>query len=365
MFFTAELILFPSRMVTSAKSGIDMCMNVIIPSLFPFFVVSNLMVKLGITEKLGRLFEPLMKPLFNLGGSCSAALILGLVGGYPVGAKTAVSLYNDGRCTKSEAERMLSFCNNSGPAFIFGVVGAGVFEDMKIALWLYISHIAASIITGILFRGYGGASATASRQHKSSETMPFPAAFVDSVTSSFNSIIGVCGFVIFFSVIISMVIETGTLTKILAALGSETAVVETVIKGMIELTSGVWSLKNMLAGSITLPASLASFMLGWAGLSVHCQTMSVIAGSDLSVKPYIAGKALQSIISIIITYALLKITHPAVAVINVYGADKTVTLSPIPAFTIAVSLAAAVTLLYGAAYKVKNIQSCQKRGSKH
>ena len=81
-----------------------------------------------------------MYPLFRVNGSCSAAFALGIIGGYPVGAKTAISLYEKQYCTKAEAERMLSFCNNSGPAFILGVVGAGVFSSGTIGMMLYCMH---------------------------------------------------------------------------------------------------------------------------------------------------------------------------------------------------------------------------------
>ena len=84
------------------------------------------MVELGLSRCLGRLLHPIMAPLFRVNGSCAAALALGFVGGYPVGARTAIQLYQQGQCSKTEAQRLLAFCNNSGPAFILGAVGAGV-----------------------------------------------------------------------------------------------------------------------------------------------------------------------------------------------------------------------------------------------
>ena len=124
---TLALMLYPQPSMEAAKSGLALCYNVIIPSLFPFFVLSSLVVELGLAGYLGRLLEGLMRPLFHVSGACASAFALGFIGGYPVGAKTAISLYENGMCTKTEAERLLAFCNNSGPAFILGVVGAGVF----------------------------------------------------------------------------------------------------------------------------------------------------------------------------------------------------------------------------------------------
>ena len=116
------LVLWPGEAMGAMRDGLKLCGNVIVPSLFPFFVLSSLVVELGMSRYLGRLFQPVMAPLFRVNGACASALALGFVGGYPVGARTAISLYQSGQCSKTEAERLLAFCNNSGPAFIFGVL---------------------------------------------------------------------------------------------------------------------------------------------------------------------------------------------------------------------------------------------------
>ena len=115
-----SLMLWPQEAMEAAREGLQLCYNVIIPSLFPFFVLSALVVDLGLAGYVGRALEGLMRPLFHVPGACASAFVLGFVGGYPVGARTALSLYQKGMCTKTEAERLLSFCNNSGPAFILG-----------------------------------------------------------------------------------------------------------------------------------------------------------------------------------------------------------------------------------------------------
>ena len=146
------LVLWPSQAMEAARTGLALCGNVIIPSLFPFFVLSSLVVELGMSRYLGRLLQPVMAPLFRVNGSCAAALALGVVGGYPVGARTAISLYQNGQCSRTEAERLLAFCNNCGPAFILGVVGTGIFGSGRAGLLLYLGHIAASLLVGLLFR---------------------------------------------------------------------------------------------------------------------------------------------------------------------------------------------------------------------
>ena len=165
------LMIYPQQSITAAKEGLTLCYNVIIPSLFPFFVLSSLVVELGLASYVGRLVEGIMRPLFRVGGVCASALVLGFIGGYPVGAKTAISLYEKGMCTKDEAQRLLAFCNNSGPAFILGVVGAGVFSSSRVGLVLYLTHAAASLCVGVLFRFYRPAA------RKRGSSTPAPISF--------------------------------------------------------------------------------------------------------------------------------------------------------------------------------------------
>ena len=303
------LIIFPQECVSAAKDGVALCANVIIPSLFPFFVLSTLMISLGIADRLGRAAEHIMRPLFNVNGTCAAAWILGFVGGYPVGAKTAIGLYQSGKCTKAEAERLLSFCNNSGPAFIFGVVGAGIFASNRIGLVLYFAHTAASVLTGILFRNWKRSPISSSRRSTQPiRAVRFTAAFTDAVKNSFSATLGICGFVIFFTVFIKLLFLSGLLPTIasgigmlLSPVGLDAESAEKLLTGAIEVSSGVWSLKDA-SGSLSGIIAMAAFMLGWAGLSVHCQVLSFVADSGLSVRTYIFGKFLHGILSAVFIF---------------------------------------------------------------
>ncbi len=294
---SAGLLIFPSPMVDAASEGVKLCFNVLIPSLFPFFVISNLTVELGLADMLGEALSPVMEPLFNVNGSCASALLLGFVGGYPVGARTVISLYESGRCSKAEAERMLAFSNNSGPAFIFGVVGAGIFSSSRVGLILYLVHIVSSVIVGLIFRRHGERDIRrASRQRRTA--LPFPAAFVKSVSSAFSGCLGICGFVIFFTVLIRLLFVSGVIghiTALAGLFGVDPDWAQRLLTGLVELTSGVWSLREV--SGIPASIAMAAFMLGWAGLSVHCQVLSFLGSTGLSAKTYILGKLLHGLIS--------------------------------------------------------------------
>lgn len=324
------LILAPAQAMEGARIGLNLCFNVIIPSLFPFFVLSSLVVDLGLAAWLGRALEPVMRPLFRVSGPCASAVALGFVGGYPVGARTALSLYENGLCTRTEAERLLAFCNNSGPAFILGVVGAGVFASSKVGVLLYLVHAVASLLVGLLFRFYGGANEekpyTRSRSTGQISAVRFSAAFTGSVTRSFQNTLSICAFVVFFSVVIQLLSSFGALSTlagglcmVLAPLGVSEEWASRLLTGLLEISSGVWSLSG--TGALAGRISMAAFMLGWAGISVHCQVLSFLGDSGLSVRTYLTGKLLHGAISAALV-GLLTHLFPLAEPVSAYLAEQ-------------------------------------------
>ncbi len=343
----AALVAAPKEAMAGAQDGLTLCFNVIVPSLFPFFVLSSLVVDLGLAAYLGRAMEGLMRPLFRVSGSCAAAVALGFIGGYPVGARTALQLYQQGLCSKTEAERLLAFCNNSGPAFILGVVGAGVFGDGRVGLLLYLTHALASVLVGLLFRFYGGRgeSRRPPRRPKPIATVTLPAAFTGAVTRAMQSTLNICAFVVFFAVVLRMLSAFGVLSlaaKGLSALGFREEWARRLVAGLLELSSGVSSLRGeaQLAGRV----SMAAFMLGWAGLSVHCQVLSFLADSGLSARVYLAGKLCHGLIAAGLTYAVTRVL-PLSAPVADYLIDQT---ESIAALDFSTALAISTVAAFGA-----------------
>ena len=276
--FAAALVLFPAAAADAARNGLALCLQTVLPSLFPFFVLSSLLVASGMAERFGRMLAPVMRPVFYLGGAGAGALALGLVGGYPVGARTTAELYRAGALTKPEAERLLSFCNNAGPGFILGVCGGAVLHDARAGLYLYLVHVASAVLTGVLLRRLTAAECAASRPHPRARGNSLAAAFPAAVRDSFLSAWSVCGFVVIFAVILR-----------LAALALPA---RPLLVGFLELTNGVLSLRAGRGGFV-----LCAVFLGWGGVSVHAQTLSVLEGTDLSPKLYFVGKMLQAALS--------------------------------------------------------------------
>lgn len=273
------------------RDGISLCLASVIPALFPFFVAAQLLTSLGAAEALGRTAGPLFRRLFGIDGAGAAAFLLGLVGGYPVGAKATGSLVRQGLLSPEDGARLLTFCNNAGPAFILGIAGRGVFHSPRAGAWLYLLHAASATAVGLLLCRAGRTKPPA--VPRTVPTVPtkkpsasLAAAFIEAVQSGVRAMAGVCGFVIFFLVLLRL--AEGALASLPPAAA-----------GFLELTNGILRLAPDRRGFIT-----AAGLLGWGGLSVHGQTAAVLGGSGISLRRYLPAKTLQGALSAVLAAAV-------------------------------------------------------------
>ena len=151
----AALLLLPETAAAAAGTAVELCLSTLLPSLFPYFVLTELWVLLGAAGTLGRRAGRWMGPLFHLPGAAAPALLLGAIGGYPVGAQAVGRLYDQGALTRTEAEQTLLFCNNAGPAFVLGVVGGGLFGSPGLGAALLAIHLGSALLLGMLLRPEG------------------------------------------------------------------------------------------------------------------------------------------------------------------------------------------------------------------
>ena len=286
----AVLIVFPDTAASSALDGLKLCASLIIPSLFPFFVATKLISELGLSQWLGKAFAPLSRRLFNVSGSGGTAFIIGVTAGYPMGAAYIASLCKKGYISKSEAERLIIFCNNSGPSFIIGAAGVGVFKSSVIGLFLYAVHILAAFLGGIMFAPNSVEKYAEPQTVRSSAS--FAAAFTDAVKASVTACLSICGFIVAFSVLAGILEKAGAFAaaaKMLSAVfGMELLWSNALFCGILELGNGIGAMSGLSTSPINL--ALAAFILGWGGISVQFQTLSVIGGTDIKTARYIIGR---------------------------------------------------------------------------
>lgn len=322
LIFILFLVIFSNDNLIAAKNGISLWATAVVPSLLPFFIATELLNYTNIISLLGKVFNKIMRPLFNVPGESAFALIMGILSGYPIGAKIASDLKSQGICTNVESERLLAFTNNSGPLFIVGTVGISLFRDAKTGILLLITHILSCITVGILFRWWKV------KNEKNGDSSPFSHSvffkkspisisnlgevFTICIVNSINTILLIGGFIVLFSVIIS-VLENSKILSLLSFLIFPILNVFTIpikysngiISGIIELTNGVYSLSMITDKNISINIILCAFLLGFGGISIAMQVFSIVSKSKISIKPYLIGKLLQGTFASIYTFILI------------------------------------------------------------
>ena len=321
LLFTICLLIFSSSNLSASKKGLSLWANSVVPSLFPFFVATELLSKTQMPYLLGKLFNKIMQPLFNVRGEGSFALIMGLISGYPVGAKIATNFRQNNVCSKEECERILSFTNNSGPLFIVGTVGISIFGSSTIGFLLLITHILSSLTVGFIFRFWKKDALATHEKH----TLNNPSqnsiglsnlgeVLSSSISSSISTILVIGGFVVLFSVIISILNASNLISILVKAftplfniLNISPSFIAPIITGLFEITNGIATIANVNIKQISINIVLASFLLGLGGISIFFQVFSITSKSDLSIKPYIYGKFLHGIFAAIYTFSFIKL----------------------------------------------------------
>ncbi len=322
-----SLILFPKEALEAAKGGINLWLFTITPSLLPFFIGSELLLQLGVVHFLGTFLEPIMRPLFNVPGSGSFAMAIGYTSGYPVGAQVISRLWEENLCTTEEAEKLMSFCNNSGPLFMLGAVAIGMFGSPKAGYIIMASNYLAAITTGLLFRFYKKNSYkkppstknllnaaikkmyyTREQNKKSLSTI-----LSEAVSKSTNTIIMIGGYVILFSVVIEFLklykildFLSYFISPIFLLLGFDKSLIPAFLSGLLEITVGS-NLISQVSAPLEQKVVLVSAIIAWGGISIHGQVLGVIAKTKIKYLPYFIAKTIQFFLAALYSYWLLSV----------------------------------------------------------
>ena len=271
------VILDSKTALVGAKEGVSLCIATVLPSLLPFFFLSNLIN----SRLLGYRLTPL-RPLFRLCGipqGAESIMMLGFMGGYPVGAQAISQAYRTGSISKGSANRMLGFCSNAGPAFIFGML-AGSFSSPVTPWLIWGIHILSALLTGTLLPG--------KKQERCTLQNKTPASVPAALEQSIRAIGKVCGWVILFKVILTFLDRW-----FLWMLPKEMHVL---LAGFIELSNGCIQITSIEKEHIRF--IICSCMLSFGGLCVSMQTAGVT--ESLGTGMYYPGKILQTMFSLLL-----------------------------------------------------------------
>lgn len=298
LFVTVYLFFFllksPVSAARSVSYGISLCAKKAIPSLFPFLVLNEIMVSSGMVSGLGRLMGGLPSRLFKIKKESSSAFFSGCLLGFPLGTKTAVSLFENNIISKDEAERLTCFCSNTGPAFIIGIVGTAL-GNKKTALIIYISQILSAVLIGLFLRKKGDTQ----RNDSCQILHPFSFSLITrAISDSVFPMLNICAFICFFSCI-ALSVE-----NIFAAMGIN-EFFTILFSGMLEITNGIGLIEHY--GQSTITIALCAFFVGWSGLSVILQSIGISSQYGFKIKRFILSKLVQGILCTIICLILCKI----------------------------------------------------------
>lgn len=297
------LIFSSPQVIDCAAAGLRLCGTLIVPSLFPFFVASMLLSRAGLPQLLSRIFSPAASKLFGVSGQGISAFFMGICGGYPMGCACVAELWAQGLIDEKEAERLLCFCNNSGPAFIIGAVGTGVFGSPQVGLILYGVHILSAVTVGILFRKKGAVTAG---ELLPCRPEPPLQAFTHAVDGAVTATLTVCGFIIVFSVFTGLLDCWGIIGRF-AALFQNESLARGLFMGFFELSGGVSALRGIAYDPIVYAA--ASALIGWGGLSVHFQSMALLSDTKIKGALHFAGHLFSAVISFALTYLIFSLKN--------------------------------------------------------
>ncbi|WP_183030193.1 MULTISPECIES: sporulation integral membrane protein YlbJ [Clostridia] len=326
-----SLVKFPDQSLEASIRGLNLWWEVVFPSLLPFFIIAELLISFGVVQFIGILFEPIMRPLFNVPGVGSFGWFMGMASGYPTGAKIGARLREEKQLTRIEAERLVSFTNASSPLFIFAAISVGFFQNTSLGVLLAVCHYLSNTFVGICMRFYGKKkdktnqnkrkesfkysvrkAFTAMHRARMNDVRPLGEVLGDAVIHSVKTLVVVGGFIVLFSVLTKLLFLSGISTFIAHFLGRLLNFASIskdfglpLLSGLFEITIGVQSI-SVVQDTLLIQAVLVSFILGFNGFSVQAQVASILAKTDIRFAPYFFARILHGVFASILTILFYK-----------------------------------------------------------
>ncbi|MBQ8551264.1 MAG: hypothetical protein IJ428_00460 [Clostridia bacterium] len=282
-FLLGYFLRSPTLAAASVKSALGICASSLIPSLFPFIVLVGIMNGSGLSATVARLIGRPIGKLFGIREEAVYALLLGCVGGFPIGALCVRELYDSGTLEKCEAERLLGYVNNASPAFCIGTLGMSLFGSTAFGIRLFLCQLVAAFAVGLTQRRRISLPSHASFKPPALSTSD---TITNAVATGGLTMLKICSFAIFFAVLgdAACLVADRFLGGFAAALCA--SICELTLAG-----------RRLAALSGIIPELLCAFAVGWSGISVHMQTASVLSGSGIGMKRYYISKLAQGILS--------------------------------------------------------------------
>lgn len=301
------ILFFPRASLEGVRSGVELCLNVAVPSLFPFMVVSIFVSGFALPKRISGAVSAVMRLLFRLPGDAVYAIVSGLAGGYPVGCAVTARLYEQGKVTREQAQRMTLFCINSGPAFAVTAVGSVMLGSNRAGVIIYASLCISALLIGFVLRFF--APVPQIIESCESSDVSLSGMFIEATEKAAVSMLKICAWITLFSCFFSLINEFGFNKNVV-----------TVIRCMFEATGGCRAASEF--GNIYCVTAT----LGWSGLCVICQVLGDVRKVGTPLSLLLAFRAVHAALSAVVCHLLLSFLPVETSVFAPFATDMPVEL---------------------------------------
>ena len=304
LYIGYEILTESETILKSVDFSLNVFKNNIFPSLFPFFVLSNILIKCGLPEFMGNLFKGIMNKIFKIKGVTAFIFFMSIISGNPANAKYTRELYKDGKINKYEATKILCFTCFSNPLFILGTVSILFLNNKEAGLLILLCHYMGNLFIGLGMRNYHPSKKenvktnlkkAIDEMHKKriSNKDSFGAVITNSLVSSINTLLLILG-VITTCLVITTIIDNNL---------NLNSVFQSVLNGFIEMTQGLKYI-SLEAIPLKLKCILTVMILSFGGISVHMQIMGILSDTDINYLPFLCARICHAIVSSLLMYIL-------------------------------------------------------------
>lgn len=303
LFVVFEILTSSESIMETVGFSFGVWKNNIFPSLFPFFVLSHILINYGFVELVGELFKPFMR-LFKLKGVSAFVFIMSLVSGFPSNAKYVRELYISGLINEYEGSKILTFTYFSNPLFVLGTVSIMFLNNKEIGILILFCHYIGNIIVGFLFRNYyvsqnfdGSVSFKKAilEMHKKrlSNNKSFGGIVSEALLNGINTLLLIFGVVTFFLVVTTIIDNNIGLPKYY----------QSILNGIFEMTQGL-KYVSLLDIPLKIKGTLSVLFISFGGLSVHMQILSILSDTKIKYFPFLVARVIHCCISALLFYFL-------------------------------------------------------------
>lgn len=287
-----EVLLNKSLVFETISYSLEIWVNNLVPTMFPFFIISDILISYHITNYIPKFLKKYLKSIFNVSEQCISIFLLSIFSGFPAGARNVRTLYDKKLISSSEANRILMFNHFANPLFVLGTVGVLFLNNELYGYLILLSHYMGNIIVGILFRNIYY-SDNINYKLVIDKSQNFSSVLIKAIKSSIDTLLLILGTLTCFLIISSLIINKINVNCYLDA----------IIKGILEMTMGLKSI-SLLHIDPVYKVVISTMFISFGGFAVHLQVLSQLVDTNISYRPFLLARMLHALISGGIGYVL-------------------------------------------------------------